>query len=366
MEITIIGGGVIGLSVAYALSEDGHAITLLERGQTGREASWAGAGILAPPADSPGSDPLARLLDTSVRLHAAWAASLRNETGIETGHRACGGLDVALNRAEALALESLVPSWTRSGIDFRLLSGSEARQDEPALGDSVCAAASFPRRAQLRNPWHLKALRAACVKRGVLIHENTEVDDFRIRDGRVTHLHDPGRWQPCETLILAAGPWTEQLAARLGASIPTKPIRGQILLLHEPNPSLARILEHGRDYLVPRGDGRVLVGSTEEDVGFDPRTTEFALARLKDFACRLVPVLRHAKVESAWAGLRPGSPDEKPTIGRIPGLANAYVATGHFRAGIQLSTGTARLLADLLAGRISDADLAPFAPTGSP
>jgi glycine oxidase len=179
-------------------------------------------------------------------------------------------------------------------------------------------------------------------------------------------LHDPGRWQPCETLILAAGPWTEQLAARLGASIPTKPIRGQILLLHEPNPSLARILEHGRDYLVPRGDGRVLVGSTEEDVGFDPRTTEFALARLKDFACRLVPVLRHAKVESAWAGLRPGSPDEKPTIGRIPGLANAYVATGHFRAGIQLSTGTARLLADLLAGRISDADLAPFAPTGSP
>jgi glycine oxidase len=167
-------------------------------------------------------------------------------------------------------------------------------------------------------------------------------------------------------VVVAAGAWTERLAAPLGLHVETRPIRGQIVLLRLERQVLGRVVNRGLDYLVPREDGRLLVGSTLEDAGFDRATTPDTIERLRGVARDLLGDVADAAVERAWAGLRPGSVDGLPTIGRVPGVANAYVAAGHFRAGIHQSAGTAVLVADLVTGRQPAVDLAAFAADRPP
>ena len=161
-------------------------------------------------------------------------------------------------------------------------------------------------------------------------------------------------------MIVAAGAWSAALLAEAGVSAPTPPLKGQIVLLRSATLPLRRIIEHGKNYLVPRDDGRILVGATEEDVGFETRTTADGVRGLLDEAIRLCPILAKAEVETAWAGLRPGSIDSRPYLGRAPGHRNLIVATGHKRAGLQLSTATAEVIADLVLGRPPRIDLSPF------
>ncbi len=165
---------------------------------------------------------------------------------------------------------------------------------------------------------------------------------------------------------MAAGAWSGPLLEALRVRVPTPPLKGQIVLLKSDRPMLRRVVEHGKHYLVPRDDGRVLVGATEEDVGFDTRTTQDATRTLLDEALRLCPILGDAEVEATWAGLRPGSVDTRPYIGRIPGFENLIVATGHKRAGLQLAPATAELVADLILGRPPRLDLGPFRPDRQP
>ncbi len=161
-------------------------------------------------------------------------------------------------------------------------------------------------------------------------------------------------------MIVAAGAWSGRLLSELGIFAPTPPLKGQIVLLRHDRPLVRRIVEHGNNYLVPREDGRVLVGATEEDVGFDKRPTPVAIRDLLDEALRLCPVLAQAEVETTWAGLRPSSIDSRPYIGIAPGFRNLIVAAGHKRAGLQLSPATGELVADLVLGRIPRLDLSPF------
>jgi glycine oxidase len=164
------------------------------------------------------------------------------------------------------------------------------------------------------------------------------------------------------TMVLAAGAWSGGLAAEMGLRLDTRPIRGQIALLRFPRQWLDHVVNRGLDYLVPREDGHLLVGSTLEDVGFEPVTTDAAIAGLRALAADLLGDLGAADMVQTWAGLRPGSPDGLPTLGPVPGVANAFVATGHYRSGIHQSTGTAVILADLVEGREPPLPLAAFAP----
>ena len=164
----------------------------------------------------------------------------------------------------------------------------------------------------------------------------------------------------CGWVIMAAGPWSGGLLGDIGVHAPTPPLKGQIVLLRHDRPLLSRIVEHGKNYLVPREDGRVLIGATEENAGFDTRPTAAAVRDLLNEALGLCPALGQAKVEAVWAGLRPGSIDTKPYIGLAPGFRNLIVATGHKRAGLQLSPATAELVAALVLGRKPRLDLAPF------
>jgi len=219
----------------------------------------------------------------------------------------------------------------------------------------------IPGLAQLRNPRHLQALVAGCAREGVRLRPQTLVEGLERIGDRVTALRTGAGRVQAGQFVLAGGPWTDTLLATVDWRLNIKPVRGQIALLNTGRPLLRRVLMSGPRYLVPRLDGRVLVGSTEEDVGFDRRTTAAAIGDLLALAVALVPVLGAAPLERCWAGLRPGSPDGLPFLGPVPGIASLFVAAGHFRAGIGLSPGTALLLKELLLGQPPTLSLQPFA-----
>jgi glycine oxidase len=205
--------------------------------------------------------------------------------------------------------------------------------------------------AQVRNPRHLKALLAGCASWGTRLLPGCPVHGFERQGSRIAAVLTGEGRLAASRFALAAGAWTDALLQQVGWRPGIHPVRGQIALLNTGTPLFQRVLLQGKRYLVPRPDGRVLIGSTEEDAGFDKRTTAGAIGDLLNFAMRLVPGLAEAPLERCWAGLRPGSPDELPYLGPVPGLDNLFVAAGHFRAGIQLSPGTGVVMKELLLGQ---------------
>jgi glycine oxidase len=359
-DVVIVGGGVIGLSIAYALALEGVATTVLDQSELGREASWAGAGIIAPFAERPSGNPLAALRSRSARLYPEWSAALRDETGIDNGYSRCGGVDVGWTADEDSALRALAGRWREEGIAFERLAEPDVLRVEPALNPAVHLAYFLPDRAQIRNPRHLKALAAALSHRGVTLHPGRAARGFAVIGDRVSAVETAEGPLPCGCVVVAAGPWTGRLLGGLGLQVLTPPVKGQIVLLRTASPLLRRIVEHGKNYLVPRDDGRVLVGATEEDADFDKRPTTTGVRDLIDVALRLCPGLASAEVERAWAGLRPGSIDGRPYLGFAPGFRNLIVASGHKRAGLQLAPGSAEVIADLVLSRAPRIDLASF------
>lgn len=361
-DVVIVGGGVIGLSIAYQLSTKGVVAHVLDRGPLGREASWAGAGILAPPAGRDTGRPDEALRTLSARLFPDWSHALREETGLDNGYRPCGAIDLALDDADAEALDTRTALWREEVVPHERLDRASIRLVEPQLTDQLRLAYLVPGRAQIRNPRHMKALQFACDARGVTLHPGLAVEGFERAGDVVTAVRTSEGRMTCGQVVVAAGAWSGGMLSGLGLDVPTPPVKGEMLLLRSPRRVLTRIIEHGHCYLVPRDDGRVLIGATEEDAGFDTRTTASAVRGLLDRALRLCPRLAEAELERSWAGLRPGNLDNRPSIGLAPGFRNVIVATGHRRAGLQLSTGTAVAVGELVLGRRPPFDLTPFRP----
>jgi glycine oxidase len=361
-DVVIVGGGVIGLSIAYALAREGVSSTVLDQRELGREASWAGAGLIPPPSETATTSlhPTALLRSWSAGLFPGWSAALREETGIDNGYRRTGGVDVACSEDEEQALRATAGRWRAEGIVHERLAPGDYTRVEPALNPEIEHVYFLPDRAQIRNPRHLRALSAAASGRGVRLAPWHAVDRLETQGDRVVKiLTSAGDFSP-GCVIVAAGAWSGRLLAEIGVHAPTPPLKGQIVLLRHDQLLIRRIIEHGKNYLVPRDDGRILIGATEEDVGFDKRPTPVAIRDLLDEALRLCPVLARAEVEATWAGLRPGSVDTRPYIGFAPGFRNLIVATGHKRAGLQLSPATGELVADLLLGRAPRIELTHF------
>jgi glycine oxidase len=214
--------------------------------------------------------------------------------------------------------------------------------------------------AQVRNPRHLKALIAACGQRGVALRPGCDVHRLVSERGRITTVHTTEGPLSADRYLLCSGAWTDSLLEPLGEETGIAPIRGQIALLHTGRPGVRPVILVDRRYLVPREDGRLLVGSTEEEAGFKPQPTAGGIGALLAFAASVVPELATMTLERCWAGLRPGSSDGLPFLGPVPGQDNLFVAAGHFRSGIQLSPGTALLMRELLLGQPPSIPLAPF------
>lgn len=371
-HVLIAGGGVIGLTIARELAAVGFRVTLLDRQTCGREASWAGAGILPPACPGPRDDPLVRLTAAAQSLWPALSEELRDSVGIDNGFRRCGGLmlptqavdlpELTFRPAEPTPWEEELAAWQAAGTPVKRLDGRQLRELEPQLSRRLTDGLFLPDLCQVRNPWHLRALAADCRRRGVQIVEGTAVERLWREGERVRGVETAfGRWE-ADRVVIACGAWSQRLLPpELGPPPVIEPIRGQIVLLRSPTPVLSRVVECGHRYLVPREDGRVLVGSTEERVGFDKQTTPEGVAGLRAFAGQLVPALRGAEQEQAWAGLRPQARRGRPIIGPVPGTEGLSVAAGHFRSGLLLSPITARLMRAHLCGEGHEL-AAAFAP----
>lgn len=335
------------------LADQGVSVTLVDRQQVGREASWAGAGMLPPGrnATASGDDsPQARehyLRCFSNTIWPDFSERLRDQTGIDNGYRRCGALELF---ASEKALASQQEDWQAEGIVAERLDDRAALERHvPGLTAEHSQAVWLPEFCQVRNPRHLKAVEAACRLSGVEILE--DVADVRLNAaGSSVQVAASDREFQAERVCITAGSWTGQLLRRLNAELPVLPIRGQVVQLKLPHLPFRCVIEHGRRYLVPRPDGLILVGSTEEQAGFDKRTTNEGVRGLLEFAAELIPELAGAEPVRQWAGLRPGSPDGLPFLGRIEAFDNLFVGAGHFRSGLQMSPATAHLLADALMG----------------
>ena len=348
-DVLVIGGGVVGLTTALKLADRGVSVTLLDRQSTGREASWAGAGML-PPGNLPNAaTPEARLRSYSHSLWKEFSSDLLERTGLDNGYHLCGAVDIFSQEDEAEYNQRL-RCWAEEGIRVQMLDRSETERLVADLNPMFTSSAYLPDFAQIRNPRHMQALRVACLQRGVEIVEHVEGICVKADGERVSEVRTSSRLFLFDRICIAAGAWSASILQSLGCVVPVKPVRGQIVQLQLPMPPFRCVIEKSRRYLVPRRDGLILIGSTEEDVGFVKQNTTEGVAGLLEFAKSLVPSLAHAEVIRSWAGLRPGSPDELPLLGGVPGLSNLIVGAGHFRSGLQMSPGTATILTDLLLG----------------
>jgi glycine oxidase len=358
-DVIIVGGGVIGLSIAVELAGQAVAVAIVEQGDFGREASWAGAGILPPGNLSAARTPEARLRGLSHSLWPDWAESLEAESGMETGYTRCGGLELRLGRSTG-ELADEIRTWRDQEVRVDELSVQEARELEPQLAPEIGSVYHLPDLAQVRNPRLLKALLAVCAERGVRMLPGTPAIGFEESEGRITALRTQTGLMRAGRFCVAGGAWSRSILDSIGVQVGVRPVRGQIVLLSQLPRLFARVLQVGPRYLVPRADGRFLIGATEEHVGFVKANTASAVRDLIAFGASLVPALAAASFERAWSGLRPGSADGLPYLGQVGGYQNLFIAAGHFRSGLQMSPGTARLMRQVLLDQETEFELEPY------
>lgn len=355
VDVAIVGGGIVGAAVAERLARDGRRVALIERGDIGREASWAAAGLLTPVHPWNYPEPMLRLDAESLALWPDLAARLLAETGVDVELRCTGLLSLIETDADAAEAERRV-AWKRAhGERAELLSAADARELEPSLAPSIRGALWMPDLAQIRNHRAAPALAAAAAKRGAVVMEQTPALGFVEAGGRVTGVRTAAGEVSAGVVVLAAGAWSGSVAP----SLPTVPAKGEMLLLRAAPGALRHMVLAAGEYLVPRSDGRILAGSTVEYAGFDASVTERGRASIASAVARMAPRLADVRVETHWAGLRPDTRDHLPYLGEVrPGLV---AATGHFRSGIMLAPVTAEIVRDVIDGRAAR-DLAPFAP----
>ncbi len=340
MRVAIVGGGVMGCATALALTERGAEVVLLERAVPGAEASSAAAGILGAQAELHGRSDDAELFVRAREGWPSWAAALREASGIDVGWRRSGVLRVARSEDERAELAREVAWQKDRGMRAELLEAPRAREVEPELAEAVLAAAHFPDDAQVDPPALLRALMAAlALDRRATIRSGTTVERLLVeRDRCVGAKLDDGELR-AEATVLAAGSWSS-LVPGVPAAVPAvRPVRGQMVLLDERPPRLRTIVFGAGGYVVPRGDGRVLCGSTMEHVGFRKEVTAGGVHAILASALACVPSLAAAQLAGSWSNFRPHA-EKGALVGASP-LAGLFLATGHYRNGILLAKTTA-------------------------
>ena len=368
-DVVVIGGGVIGMAIAWRAAQRGLRVIVIERGRIGSGTSRHAAGMLAPIAEvTPGEEPLLTLGLRSALAYPAFAEELAaavGDDGPPLGYTRCGTLLVARDADEAEALERELRLRASLGLAVTRLRASEARRREPALAPALRLALDVPDDHAIDPRGLVPALAAAAAGAGVVVRERTAIGAVRVDGERVTGVElSGGERIAAEHVVVAAGVWSPQLAGLPDdAQIPISPVKGQIMRLHDPaGPGLlARVIRMGPSYITPRGDGRYVIGATSEERGFDTTVTAGAAFELLRDATELVPGISELVIDEFTAGLRPATPDNLPAIGpgALPGL---HWAVGHRRGGILLAPVTAELAVAGLLGEDPGADAAAFSP----
>jgi glycine oxidase len=361
-DVLMIGGGIIGCSLARELARAGRRVCVVEGRTAGSAASSAAAGLLSPALATAPAGPLLDLCYHSADLYPAWVEELRQEGAGDVGFLQAGLLEVWTNAPEREQQHRSLAERSRPGRRVEQLSAAELYQREPALAPGAVGAAWYPDDAQVDPAKLSRAVARAAELAGVTIREGNPVRRLVAAGDRIHAVHtDEGVYHP-GVVVLAAGAWSGGLLEPLGLALPTRPVKGQMLLA-DCRVSPVRVPMHaGEAVLVPRPDGSLLLGVTVEEAGYDDRVTLDGLHSILEGTRALIPAIGRLGVLRAWAGLRPATPDELPYMGRLP-LHNLWVSTGHFRKGILLAPLCARLLAGSILADRADEVLRPFLPT---
>ncbi len=365
MNVLVIGGGVIGLSIARELHIGGlRDITVVDKSEPGQEASWAAGGMLAPNAETECVDDFYSLCSESNDLYPAFAESLLKETGIDIGLDVSGTLQLAFDDTEADKLLKKFRIQRDAGLATEILSAAEVLRLEPEVSSGVMSGISYPNDRQVDNRKLISALIEYCQRNEIKIITNEQIHSVTVENGHASGAMTKTGKFPADVTILATGAWTSfiEIGGAGPISVDIKPIRGQMIAFGAGSHILKKVIYGPNCYLVPRADGRILVGATVEDVGFDKTVTDEAVSELKRSAVEILPELANLNIVETWSGLRPRSADELPVIGNVVGIDNLLIATGHYRNGILLAPLTAKIIAEKVVENIDSPYFSIFGP----
>jgi len=344
-DFLIIGGGVSGLISALRLLEQGARVTVLESGAVGQESSWAGGGILSPLCPWNYSEAVNQLCNGATEKYAALVESLYSKTGVDPEIEFSGMLILPPFDRDA------AQKWSKSNGVAYCDVGQECGVEEFFL---------LPNIAHVRNPRLVQALHKRVAQLGGHVVKHCAVSGIEVQDDMVQRLITVAGEFAADRYIVCAGAWSRQVLGEYALQLDIKPVRGQMLLFKFDAPPIEHIVLQDGMYLIPRRDGHLLVGSTQEDVGFDKSTTTVACDSLWQRAQLILPQLRDMPLLQHWSGLRPGSPHNIPTIGRHPALENLYINSGHFRYGVTMAPASATVLLNELNGVAQPFDVSPY------
>ena len=360
-DVVIIGGGVIGLTIARALAQRGlRDVCLIERSALGTEASFAAGGILAPQAEADRADQFFELACRSRDLYGEFASALGEETGIDVEVDTTGTLYVALKEGDLKELEKRYEWQSKAGFVVQKLTARGARELEPCIAETVEGALLFSRDIQVENRRLLNALVNSVTNLGVTIATETNVESLIIERSRIKGVQTSRGFVSCRTVIVSAGTWSSMIEHAHTPKI--EPVRGQMICLDAKLQLTRHVIYSPRGYLVPRKDGRLLAGSTSENAGFAKHVTAGGINTILANAHEISPGISNLPIVDTWAGLRPRAADGLPVLGPCDEIDGLVYATGHYRNGILLAPVTGELIAEaVVSGHILPL-LAAFSP----
>ncbi len=360
-DVVIIGGGVIGSSIAYQLSKAGMQVSVLERQEIAAEASSAAAGLLSPAEVLVGPKAVADLFLASWSMTAEIVKEIEAASGVLVEYFQTGALHVLQGADDQTNLRRYAEIWQAQGSDVKWLTGEQIYQYEPLLDHRFDPALYVSDMVSIRPRLMTRAYAGAAQKFGARFFEHTEVTGLKQQSGMVVGIQTAqGETIPCDYVVVATGAWSAHIGSWLGLNIPVFPARGQILSLRQPATPLKHTIIGNGIYIVPKIDHTIYVGATVEQAGFDKSNTAGGIGWLLSSAIQLVPELDHATIVNMWSGLRPWSQDSYPILGKAPGWENVILATGHGPGGFELSAITGKKIAELITSGQAPALIQPF------
>jgi glycine oxidase len=345
-DVAIVGGGIIGASIAFELAAEKLRVIVLDRQEPGREASWAAAGMLSPAPDSPRDIPLVPLGRESSLIYPEYIAAVEEASGKHTSYTREGTVEIFLTADGEGERDLSVAEHRRLGLAAEPISLDRARELEKSIGPAARAAAWLPREGTVEPRLLIDAVLDAAHRQGADLRSNCSVTGLLREGNRCVGVVAGGSKIVSRHVVLAAGCFSGTLASERDSLVcyaPTRPVRGQMIALRAGSFYLRRVLRSAKGYLVPRADGRIIVGSTSEEAGFANGVTLEGLRQVRNAAIEMCPAVAEAEVIETWSGLRPGTPDDLPILGPS-GVDGLLIATGHYRNGILLAPITARLI----------------------
>lgn len=359
-DVAIAGGGLIGASIAFELAQAGLRVGVFERGEPGREASWASAGILSPAPESPSMISMVPMARASMALYPALVASVEEFTGASVGFRTKGTIDILFSRDALSDLSTLIALHHGMGLKAEPLRPEDARELEPSLSLELEAAALRPDEASIDNRAFTRAMLQAAKKSGAEVFSDSGAVAIRREGDRCVGLKLQNENVDANWTVIAAGCFSANIEG-VKEYAPVRPAKGQMISLRSDEVKIERVLWGEKVYIVPRNDGRILAGATVEYVGFDKHVTAGGVEKILAAAIEVVPGLASARIEETWAGLRPDSPDHLPIVGPTDSVG-LLIATGHFRSGVLLTPITARLIREWITDRSVSIDWDRLSP----